>query len=172
MNFPCSRTSNSDPNDESQGHMQGTAPRTSERVNEARPQKSSRQKLPVTLYTSRGRGECPQALREVQPGDCPIIPGYLPPLPLRTVVFLPPFLLDALCLRLSKNCSAFFCGCWCVPCHCRCHRLCPCSLDIAAIDVSNWACCFASSFAACKAFKASLSASAPSLARLFASWLF
>ena len=53
----CSRTSNSDPNDESQGHMQGTASKTSERVNEARPQKSSRQKFPVTLSTSRGSAD-------------------------------------------------------------------------------------------------------------------
>ena len=50
-----------------------------------------------------------------------------------------------LCLRLSKNCSAFFC---------LLVRSLPLSLppplslsfDIAAIDVSNWACCFASSF--------------------------
>ena len=76
-----------------------------------------------------------------------------------------------LCLRLSKNCSAFFC---------LLVRSLPLSLppplslssDIAAIDVSNWACCFASYFAACEAFKASLSASAPSLAQLFASWPF
>ena len=72
--------------------MQGTASRSSERVNEARPQKSSRQKVPVTLYTSRVRGSA----KEVQPGDYSIIPGYLPPLPLRAVAFLPPFLLDAL----------------------------------------------------------------------------
>ena len=47
------------------------------------------------MYIAAAR-ECRQALREVQPGDCPIIPGYLPSLPLRGVAFLPPFLLDAL----------------------------------------------------------------------------
>ena len=76
-----------------------------------------------------------------------------------------------LCLCLSKNFSAFFC---------LLVRSLPLSLppplslslDIAAIDVSNFACCFANSFAACEDLKVSLSASAPSLARLFASWLF
>ena len=65
--FPCSRTSKSDPNDESQGHMQGTASKTSERVNEARPQKSSRQKTPCDFVYIAGSRECRQALREVQP---------------------------------------------------------------------------------------------------------
>ena len=76
-----------------------------------------------------------------------------------------------LCLRLSKNCSAFFCL---LVCSLPLSLPPPLSLffDIAAIEVSIWACCFASSFAACEAFKASLSASAPSLARLFASWTF
>ena len=85
--------SNSDPNDESQGHMQGTASKTSERVNEARPQKAE---APCDFIYVAGARDCRQVLRKVQPGDCPIIPGYLPPLPLRAVAFLPPFLLDAL----------------------------------------------------------------------------
>ena len=62
-----------------------------------------------------GARECRQALRKVQPGDCPIIPGYLPPLPLRAAAFLPPFLLDALpplveelfCLLLAGAFAAF-----------------------------------------------------------------
>ena len=122
--------------------------------NEARPQKSSRQKFPMTLCIAGAR-ECRQALRE-----------YHSERKLFSHLFF-----SMLCFRLSKNCSAFFC---------LLVRSLPLSLppplslsfDIAAIDVSNWACCFASSFAACEAFKASLSASAPSLARLFASWLF
>ena len=36
--------------------MQGTASMTKEMVKEAKPQKSTRQKLPVTILTSRGRG--------------------------------------------------------------------------------------------------------------------
>ena len=57
---------------------------------------------PCDFIYIAGARECRQALGEVEPSDCPIIPGYLPPLPPRTVVFLPPSLLDALPLLVEE----------------------------------------------------------------------
>ena len=156
--------------DESQRHMQGTASRKSERVNEARPQKSSRQKLPVTLCTSRGRGSADKHSERFSPVTVPSSRATSRPYHSEWWLFSHLFF-SMLCLRLSKNCSAFFC----LLVRSVSLSLPPplsLSFNIAAIDVSNWASCFASSFAACEAFKASLSASAPSLARLFTSWTF
>ena len=82
--------------------MQGTASKTRERVNEAVPQKSSKQRLPATLFSSRGARECQQALGEVQPGDCPIIPGYLLSLPPGAAVFLPLLLIGILPLLVEE----------------------------------------------------------------------
>ena len=57
---------------------------------------------PCDFIYIAGARECRQALGEVQPGDCSIIPGYLPLLPPRTVVFFPPFLLDVLLLLVQE----------------------------------------------------------------------
>ena len=79
----------------------------------------------MTSYTSRERGSADKHSGRFSPVTAPSSRATSRPYHSERWLFSHLFF-SMLCLRLSKNCSAFFC----VPCHFLCRRRCPCPLTL------------------------------------------